>query len=313
MRIGSLKLSSATTGLFCVVIGLLSSSSIHAFPSGAGGCDGGMAAVEGAHLTANAVTGTLADGGFDLIVNGQFKLEPSTLTSLELDKEYKLSIQGSGPFRGILIRMEGEGITMTPESDFQLASVCDSEGAVGITHTDSSDKSELTPIGSFVVTTAQDLQVDVTIVVSNNGQDGSEYYYNSYLLETVDELPSDVPLPDTIPPVANGTVLPTPEVTMGTTTIAPTGGNDTSVPPETSAPTPAATMPPTSEETSGPGDMVNGTDVPVTESPAEEGTEPPSPAETDSPTLAPSSVRETSFYMATASSLALAWMVNVWM
>lgn len=305
--------------LQCVVVVGLLSSSIHAFPSGAGGCSGGQAAVEGAHLTTDAVTGFLSDGGFELVVNDQFSLDPDTLTSLEIGKPYSLSIRSSGPFRGILIRMEGDGITVTPASGFQEAAVCDGDGALGITHTENSDKTGLTSIGSFEVSSTQDLGVDVTIVVSNNGQDGSEYYYNPYLLETTEVLPSDVPLPATIPPDATpnvtATVPPTPEVTIGSSTMKPTSNATTE---ETIPPTPEETIPATPALSSGPGDNGN-----VTAAPAEkEETDAPTPAPesaepepTDAPTVAPgSSARETSFFMATtASSLALAWMMNLLM
>jgi hypothetical protein len=187
----------ALTACLLCVVGLFSSG-VDAFPYTAGGCDGGIAAVKESHVSDTAVTGTLADGGFALIVNNQYRLDPATPTYFLVGETYSLSIQG-GPFRGILIRVEGEdvdAITMTAISPFRLSEVCAMEGAIGISHTESSDKTGLIPIGDIGVSSGQELGVDVTVVVSNNGQKGSEYYYDRYTLTSVDEVPSVVPQPD---------------------------------------------------------------------------------------------------------------------
>jgi len=53
-----------------------------AFPQGAGGCDGGVAAVGGSHLGGTAVNGTLNDGGFAL-----------QITNTAINPDVKLYIQ----------------------------------------------------------------------------------------------------------------------------------------------------------------------------------------------------------------------------
>jgi hypothetical protein len=59
----------------------------------------------------------LANGGFKLIMNGEYIVNSTILTKVEVGKSPTLSIQG-GPFRGILIRMGAVGLTMTPATIF---------------------------------------------------------------------------------------------------------------------------------------------------------------------------------------------------
>jgi hypothetical protein len=237
---------------------------IQAAPTGACSCDGGKAAVEGSHVLGNVVTGMLIDGGFDLVVNGQYKLDPSILTSVEVGKTLTLSIKG-GPFRGILLRMGAVGLTMIPATNFQLAIACMESNVAGITHTENAGKSGLTSIGEFRVPTEQELEVDVTVVVSNNANDGSVYYYNSYQMKAVYNLP-DAPRPSTISPQSAELEGPALELNLLSATMSPISTNttaalpaecmtmsptitETTVSPVTNPPTPAVTLVPTATKT----------------------------------------------------------------
>lgn len=339
---------------FVLLVGLVPSTTfVRASPYGASGCDGGKAAVGGAHLTGNAVTGSLAQGGFELILDNKYILVPNVPMPLIAGQSYSLSIKAEDGsfFRGVLIRMEGaagtdeDEILMSPAPGYQGASVCEDIGVRGITHTGPEDQTGLTSIVEFSVPSVQELSVDVTVVVSNNAGEGSEYYYDPFVFDLVTEVTPNVPMPDTIPPVFTPPMAPTQEPTLkpsmdstkGAETMAPSAA--TTVPPTSSptmssttaattiqpanvttmSPTSGVTVPPTSTPTTLPSLEVTEAPPELTAAPSEEEevTESPTstpgneeqeaPNDTDAPTGVPvSAAHGTSVIV---STLAMTWMM----
>ena len=81
---------------------------VQAFPSGAGACPLGEAAPRGSHLREGAITGSLADGGFEITI-GMGSPATSDGMSFPVDTEVDLTITGvngtDAPFTGFLIRL----------------------------------------------------------------------------------------------------------------------------------------------------------------------------------------------------------------
>jgi hypothetical protein len=318
-----MRFSRLSVTLFVAAIAL-SPSATNAFSTGAGGCMAGQAAVGGGHLAnPNIVTGTLAQGGFSVSVDA----EAFPLTeSLEIGETYSITVQGPD-FRGVLIMSSSDGVSLTPtDALLQPSLACDALGFPGITHVSSEFKAEAT--GEFVCLAAGTHNVGVTVVVSNNNQEGSMYYYTGFPIECGEsiaateppietDLPAQTELPmvtdppmETDPPVITVmpvqtdppviTVMPVqtdpPVVTeMPVVTMAPVSA-PTSVPSEM----PVATLEPTDEmivETITPSDNVTATDVPTdfneTEVPTldmNESAAPVGPSDTEAPSLAPVAV-----------------------
>jgi hypothetical protein len=139
----------------------------------------------------------------------------------------------------------------------------------GITHTENTEKSGLTSIGD---------EVDVTVVVSNNANDGSVYFYNSYLIKAVNQLPPNGSPPDTISPrsaVLEGQAL---ELNQLSATMAPASSNTVAA-----LPAECMTMSPTIVET---------TSSPITVLPTPAVTPMPStvPPSTGYPSATPTSI-----------------------
>jgi hypothetical protein len=155
-------------------------SCIDAFSAGAGGCMAGEAAVGGSHL-ANfpSLTGSLVDSGFSVVVDET--TFPSSV-SLEIGEEHTIYVRGS-QFRGVLIMSDAspDDVSLTPFDDLlQESAACDTLGYPGITHTTPDFKTEVE--GVLVCITEGTYNIGVTVVVSNNAQEGSTYYYTGFPL-----------------------------------------------------------------------------------------------------------------------------------
>jgi hypothetical protein len=97
---------------FFVVLLSLSSMTVRivtSFPTGAGGCDGGMAAVGGTHLGSDGrivSNNTLATGGVNVAI-GNITLDVNIPLNLSLAEDHIITIDSiEFPLRGILIRAE---------------------------------------------------------------------------------------------------------------------------------------------------------------------------------------------------------------
>jgi hypothetical protein len=225
------------------------------FPSGAGGCEGGRAAVGGSHLEEGGgggggkgyVTGPLSDGRLDFLLNNRVADADAPFVQAFAGERYDvtvITVPDTGAFfRGALIRVEGAAAADAATTFFTLqagvnaqgAGVCDEQpgDVVGITHTDNEAKTQLG--GTLTFDATGEATVDVTVVVSNNATD-SIYYYSGFTLSVVapDEpqpvAPAASPAPnDAAPapvepptPAADGPVAPAPATAEAP--AAPTSG-----------------------------------------------------------------------------------------
>jgi hypothetical protein len=160
-------------------------ASAQAFSTGAGGCEGGQAAVAGFHLAEGKAieTGSLEDGGVGLYLNDVL-LDPTTVVNFTANGLNFLSLNGTSDYRGLLVRASSNADTEFPlmelSDDLQDAAVCTAP-ITGITHTNSDLKNNH---NMSLFLGAGDLSLDVTVVFANNNTD-SIYYYSSYMLNAV--------------------------------------------------------------------------------------------------------------------------------
>lgn len=149
-------------------------SLVDAYPSGAGGCMGGAAAVEGYHLdTADGrpvVGGTLADGAIRVTV-GDVLLDANTVNEIPAGQDLLVGVEADDlSFLGVLVRLQApDGVDTTgaliPGANVGPANACASP-VVGFTHTDSEEKMMAT--GTLRLDEESDgITLDVTIVFLN--------------------------------------------------------------------------------------------------------------------------------------------------
>jgi hypothetical protein len=223
--------------LFTVLVSTYDEShSVHAFSTGAGGCTTG-GAVGQTHLN-SPMTGLLSVGGFQVLLDDTTPLDPTTPTPITVSQMYSLSIVPSAgaTFRGALFRVVGTGVNLQPAANAVVATAC--TDAAGVTHSSPDPKTEFKAtlqVDGTVATT-----VDVTVVVANNGDEGSIYYYSQFSLQPTDAAGA---------PMATSTEVPVAAPTMDAP--APTVAEPTE--------TPVAAVVPTAE----PADMVVPTGTPV--------------------------------------------------
>ena len=283
----------------------------NAFPTGAGSCEGGMAAVGGSHVVAeNVEDGSLSEGNLLVRINGQV-LSPNRAMDVPIGVVNEWEISGSDAFRGFLMRLDGgTGNVDTTASlepnpgqggSVQVAeSVCvNAYGVGGVTHRSRALMSSAS--GRLLLDeVSQGMNLDVTVVVENRNQN-SEYYYTGYVIHAVEAVASEsIPSPqdgdddDDDDDDDEGQPLPvtaTPPPVPAPTNPPPTFPAPTNPPPTNPAPTqPAPTQPaPTNPAPTIP------VHVPADNMPVPEDdflTEDDFLAEEDSPTFAPLPILE---------------------
>ena len=161
-------------------------SLVSAFPTGAGGCDGGgVSAPKGLHLREGFVQGTLADGVVTVTFDGTELAAGSTYQSTPT-ADVTLTVTSNSTYRGILVRVEGNPdfppiITSADTLLRDADDVCTDPGVVGITHNSRDDKSSSTVVITTLV--AAELTIDINVVEVNNGVDGSIFYHDSFTIQ----------------------------------------------------------------------------------------------------------------------------------
>lgn len=178
---------------------------VTAYPNGAGGCAGGMAAVNGSHLDSSngrpVVPGTLADGAINVTVGG-ILLKNDTTTDLPTGQNLVVSVDAmSIAYKGVLVRLQApSGVNTTgaliPKQNTMYEATCLAP-VIGISHTSPSEKKKASGTVRF------DQEVlgatfDVTVVFINNAK-GSAYVYTGF---KVNFRAATVPTPVTAPSVA---------------------------------------------------------------------------------------------------------------
>lgn len=206
-------------------------SSVSAFPNGAGGCVGGVAAVGGRHLdTSNnraIIEGELAQGDVSVLIDNTNRLIPLTAYDLETQTDYILTVEtdNAAGFRGILLRLEGAGRDLTgailPVDDAILhdATACAAPTVVGVTHLDNEPKATVSAKIRF--NAPGTVNLDITIVGANNA-DGSVYGHNGFIFSVTGDAYVETSAPATLPPGETATPTASPTVADITGTFSPT-------------------------------------------------------------------------------------------
>lgn len=209
----------ATTALLLVAV--------QAYPNGAGGCGGGLAAVNGYHLDfggssgRTGFSGTLKDLGVVVTVGGTVLAKG---VSVDMAGNTKIdwgidvvntNVTNFQPFRGVLFRVQalaGIPFTLTGDSRLEYAQACDMVpgNVFGMTHMDRTDKTSVK--GTMRVDGNGPVAVDVTIVIRNgriaegNGKNltavapaASIYGFTSFAVKIINAAPF-APLPPVAAP-----------------------------------------------------------------------------------------------------------------
>jgi hypothetical protein len=225
-----------------------STAVVHAYSSGAGQCIGGMAAVGEAHRTSTAVTGSLQDGALTVTVLRDQTDAPSEEITTDTNTTITIGFSSSDStgFRGALIRAsstDGAEFTLEPGVNGANAMACTEDGVFGVTHSSNDLKMELGAI--LNVATAGTVTLDVTVVLAQNSQDGSIYYYSPITVTVVDGEP-EIDTGATLAPAASTTeTTSAPAASTTETTSAPATATtpETTSAPVAAEPAPAATAP----------------------------------------------------------------------
>jgi hypothetical protein len=201
---------------------------VQAFPTQAGGCHGGEAAVAGWHVANHnsdgnirlVTTGALSDNDIAFFVDGiEMSSTTTVTTSVLLGVEHTVEIVASqNPFKGALIRVESSHaatFALTPMIHAQQASACTVPNVQGVTHTSNALKNVVS--AAFFTPEAGDFVVDVTVVDVNNATHGSVYWYSQYRIRSVPYLLEEQqtvsdPQPPPAPSAAVGRVRTAPVV-----------------------------------------------------------------------------------------------------
>lgn len=259
---------SASTVLLLAAAASTTPSAVTAFSTGAGGCSAGGPSPGGGHLAnPNIMTGDLVQGGYSFSIDG----EPLPLTApLQVGESYDMEV-GGPDFRGVLIMSASPNVDLVPTTaTLQPAAACAGTG-VGITHVNPEFKQVAE--GSFTCTGPGTVELGVNVVVANNFQEGSIYYYTGFTVQCTDGAGSAATEdPTSTAPPTNATT--TPEATEDPTATA--------------VPTEDVTSDVTLESTNFTDSMFNETDVPTTDEDFDDLTDAPTVA--SAPTTAPVAV-----------------------
>jgi hypothetical protein len=260
---------------------------VHAFSTGAGGCEGGMAAVGGMHLDDSngrvVRESTLAQGAIEVSIGSQI-LSTATTTDVPIGQDLVLSVIANDiQYKGVLVRLEAPSGVATagalmPGANTQNAIVVCKAPIVGITHTDNSEKNMATGTIRFDEEVLN-VALDVTVVFENSAV--SAYVYSRLLVNfraTPVGTPAAAPVATTSAPVAPSPIASPTERPTVSPVLAPVVSG---TPPVVSSLPPVAPTP-----------IDNPTDLPTSSpvlTPVVSSTPPVVPTPVDSPTDLPTS------------------------
>ena len=242
---------------------------IHAYPTGAGSCPGGVPAVGGSHIMTNSTdnsntTGTtttsnkliqsssLLENDFLVAINNTVVTTATAFNpSFYINTPYTLTVYNNRfLYTGILIRVEvpntdttstntsRSNFTFIPSTNTQYSFACVAQGlnVIGITHTNSTFKSLHSGILEIEEPTANVI-LDITVVGVNNDT-VSLYAYDRLYINFID--PNAAPIETA---TSRPTTSPAAEVTaptpVPTVFMAPSVTNTTTTTTETEPPTTA--------------------------------------------------------------------------
>jgi hypothetical protein len=279
-----------------------------AWPKGAGGCEGGVAAVGGLHLDKSdgraVAPGDLFQGVIRVTIQGQ-ELDPATPKDVPTNEDLLITVEaGDLPYLGLLIRLEApNGVdtkgALVKGANTQNSGQC-KPPIVGITHFNREEKKMATGTIRFDEE-VDGVQLDVTVVFINSDQ-GSAYVYSrlpvnfrnaannttSAPTATGFNNSTETKAPTSSPATENATgttAAPTSKETSGTTAAPAPMETSGSGSPLTNPSTIPSTIPSTSPQagaTVAPTNAKNTTSVPAPATPTASTTAPPL---TTAPTL----------------------------
>ena len=178
---------------------LLTVHQISAFPGGVGGCAGGRAAVEGAHLATSArITGTIGNVRLQMVLDDQFVLRSANTMDFTVGGNHTLTLRmmddTATAFRGFLFRL-GKPLDnaafdttdafrrTTRDTSVAFEHCVINEGVGGLSHANANVKESVSGI-LRLDEPANNMPLDVTVVIQNrNGL--SEFYYQRFFLNAV--------------------------------------------------------------------------------------------------------------------------------
>ncbi|KAG7339567.1 hypothetical protein IV203_025095 [Nitzschia inconspicua] len=165
---------------------LASTPGVTAFPTGAGGCVAGAPSVGGSHLSNPTImTGSLVNGAYSVALDGA-ALPPRG--PLLVGESYDIAVRGPA-FRGVLIMSASPNVDLTPSTAaLQPAAACAGVG-VGITHVNSDFKDAIN--GTITCLGPGPVTMGINVVVANNNQEGSIYYFSDVTVECSDATQPD--------------------------------------------------------------------------------------------------------------------------
>jgi hypothetical protein len=168
-----------------------------AMPTGAPNCELNGAAPSGFHLAASptktVVTGSIADYGYDLVINGKI-MDPSGVGNFIVGQtnvvhfQLRPSISAPEPWKGVLLIVHKTGLDtsadLTPVSPYKAAGGCSSPVS-GVTHADATKKNTSAPVALLRMDqVGTDIKFNVNMVVVNSAT-SSIYYYTQFTLAAV--------------------------------------------------------------------------------------------------------------------------------
>jgi hypothetical protein len=226
---------------------------VRARPDGAPNCELNGAAPMSQHLTSSPVksrvTGSIADYGYDLVINGRI-MDPNgvgqVLVNTTQAVQFRLRPSVTIPpeaWRGVLLIVHQAGVDrsteLTPVTPaYTVAGGCTGQPVSGVTHPDNGLKNTSAPVALLRMTqlNSTNLRLNVNLVIANNATN-SIYYYSQFALEAVTALaPTRAPTRAPIrPPTKSPNKAPT-KAPIQPPTKAPTK-------PPTKVPTRAPTKP----------------------------------------------------------------------
>lgn len=196
--------------------------SVSAFPGGVGGCVGGRAAVEGAHLATSArITGSIGNVRLQMVLDDQFALRGATTMDFTVGGNHTLTLRmiddTATAFRGFLFRLgtpldntafDTTDALQRTTSDTSVAfeHCVINQGVGGLSHANANVKESVSGI-LRLDEPANNMPLDVTVVIQNrNGL--SEFYYQRFFLNAVTGTTSGPGGPAPAPQTPTMTTLP---------------------------------------------------------------------------------------------------------
>jgi hypothetical protein len=186
----------------------------------------GGPAPRGLHLSAarNVTNGTLALGGFELVIDGVV-VNPNTTRTLETLKNYSVVVRGTTggrQFRGAFLMLGLNGTDLStnllPLASYQRTPSCFGYGIAGVSHTENGLKTTFNGV-LYLDTVRPVISLDVNIVTDNSDVAGSKFYYSAYKIASVvaTKAPTKSPTKAPVTPPVAPPVAPTAPVAAPTT------------------------------------------------------------------------------------------------